>query len=278
VGPLREQSAEEGTSKLRGRNRPKLEDGKRSTRTHSLHNSYTQASSNIIRAIKSGRIRWVGHVARTGKKLHAYRILVDKPEYKRATLRSRNSIQEEIKSRLKSGNACYHSVQNVLSSGLLPKNTKIRVYRTIILPVVLYGCETWSLTLREEESLRVFENRVLRRIFGPKRDKATGEWRRLHNEELNDLYSSPSIIRVIKSRIMRWAGHVAHKGEGRCGYMILVERPEERRPIGRPRRRWKDNIKMYLQQVEWGMDWIELAQDRDRWRAVVNAVMNLRVP
>jgi hypothetical protein len=100
---------------------------------------------------------------------------------------------------------------------LLSKNTKSRVYRTVVVPVVLYGCETWSLTLREEQRLRVFENGVLRRIFGPKRDEATGEWRRLHNEELNDLYSSPHIIRVIKSRIMRWAGHVARMGrKERC--------------------------------------------------------------
>jgi len=96
-----------------------------------------------------------------------------------------NSIQEEIKSRLKSGNACYHSVQNPLSSSLLSKNLKIKIYISIILPVVLYGCETWSLTLREERRLRVFENRVLRRIFGPKRDEVTGEWRKLHNEEVN---------------------------------------------------------------------------------------------
>ena len=110
-----------------------------------------------------------------------------------------NSIQKEIKSRLKLGNACYHSVQNLLSSSLLSKNLKIKIYRTIILPIVLYGCETWSLTLREEQRLRVFENRVLRRIFGPKRDGVTGEWRKLHNEELNDLYCLPSIVRVIKS-------------------------------------------------------------------------------
>jgi hypothetical protein len=100
-----------------------------------------------------------------------------------------------------------------LSSTFLSKNTKIWVYRTIILHVVLYGCETWSLTLREEQRLRVFENRVLRRIFGPKRDEVTGEWRRLHNEELNDVYSSPDIMRVIKSRRMRWAGHVARIGK-----------------------------------------------------------------
>jgi hypothetical protein len=123
----------------------------------------------------------------------------------------------------------------------------------------------------------VFENRVLRRIFGPKRVEVTGEWRRLHNEELNGLYSSPN-IRVIKLRTMRWTGHVAHISEGRGAYRILVGRREGRRPLGRPRRRWEDNVKMDLQ-VGWGgMDWIDMAQDRDRWRALVNAVMNLRVP
>ena len=99
--------------------------------------------------------------------------------------------------------SCYHSVQNLLSSKLLSKNLKIKIYKTIILPVVLYGCETWSLTPRGERKLRVFENMVLRRIFGPRRDEVTGEWRRLHNEELNDLYSSPSIVRMIKSRRCR---------------------------------------------------------------------------
>jgi hypothetical protein len=116
--------------------------------------------------------------------------------------------QEEIKRRLNSGNACYHSVQNLLSSRLLLKNLKIIIFKTIIFPVVLYGCETWSLalTLREENRLRVFENRVLRRIFGPKRDEVMGERRKLHNEDLRDLYSLPSIIRIIKLRRMRWAG------------------------------------------------------------------------
>jgi hypothetical protein len=142
----------------------------------------------------------------------------------------------------------------------------------------LYGCETWSVTLREEQRLRVFENRVLGRIFRPKRDEATGEWRRLHNEELNDLYSSPNIIRVIKLRRMKWVRHVAGVGEKTAAYRILVGRPEGRRPVGRPRRRWEDNIKTDLQEVGWGMDWIELAQDRDRWRALVNEVMNLWVP
>ena len=137
---------------------------------------------------------------------------VEEFKYLGTTLTNQNSIPEEIKSRLKSVNASYHSVQNRLSSSVLSKNLKIKIYRTIILPFVLYGCETWSLTLREERRLRVFENGVLRRIFGPKRDEVTGEWRKLHNEELNDLYCSPNIVRVIKSIRMRWVGHVAHMG------------------------------------------------------------------
>jgi hypothetical protein len=156
---------------------------------------------------------------------------------------------------------------------------KIKIYKTIILPVVLYGCETWSLTLREEHRLRVFENRVLRRIVGPKRDEMTGGWRELHNEELHGLYSSPCIVRVIKARRMRWAGHVARMWEVRGAYNTLVGRPEGRRPLGRPRRRWEDNIKMDLRETGFeDVDWIHWAQDRDRWRALVNTVMNLPVP
>jgi hypothetical protein len=113
----------------------------------------------------------------------------------------------------------------------------------------------------------------------PKRDEITGEWRKLHNEELNSLYSSPSIVRVIKSRRMRWAGHVARTWEGRGVYRVLMGRPEGRRTLGRPRRRWEDNIKMDLREVGCGcVDWMEVAQDRDRWRALVSAVMNLWVP
>jgi hypothetical protein len=124
----------------------------------------------------------------------------------------------------------------------------------------------------------VFENRVLRRIFGPKKDEVTGELRKLHGEELHNLYSSPDIIRQVKSRRMRWAGHVARMGEESKVYKVLVGKPEGRRPLGRPRCRWEDGVRMDLRGIGLvGVDWIRLAQDRDRWRAVVSAVMNLRV-
>ena len=125
----------------------------------------------------------------------------------------------------------------------------------------------------------MFENRVLRRVFGPKRDEITGEWRKLHNEGLSDLYSLPNIVRVVKSRKMRWAGHVARMEEGRGVYRVLVGKPEGYSPLGRPRRRWEDNIKMDLREVGGSCgEWMELAQDRDRWRALVGTVRNLRVP
>jgi hypothetical protein len=155
------------------------------------------------------------------------------------------------------------------------KNLKIKV--TVILLVVLYGCETWSLTLWEEHRLRVFENRVLRKIFGAKREE-DGSWRKLHNDELHSLYSSPNIVRVIKSRRMGWAGHAARMGKGRGVYRFLVGRPEGKRPLGRPRHRWEDNIKMDLREIGIdGANWILLAQDRVQWRAFVGTVMNLRV-
>ncbi|KAJ4428113.1 hypothetical protein ANN_24127 [Periplaneta americana] len=204
---------------------------------------------------------------------------VEKFKYLGATVTNINGTREEIKHTINMGNACYYSVEKLLSSSLLSKNLKVRIYKTVILPVVLYGCETWTLSLREEQRLRVFENKVLRKIFGAKRDEVTGEWRKLHNTELHALYSSPDIIRTIKSRRLRWAGHVARMGESRNAYRVLVGRPEGKRPLGRPKRRWEDNIKMDLREVGYdGRDWSNLAQDRDQWRAYVRAAMNLRVP
>jgi hypothetical protein len=136
-----------------------------------------------------------------------------------------------------------------LSSHPLSRNVKVKTYKNIIVPVVLYRCETWPLTLREEHRLTVFENRVLRRIFGPKRDEVTREWRKLHNGELHNFYPSPNIIRKIKSRRMRWAGHVARMGEDREVYRVLVEEPEGKKPLGRPRRRWGTGIIKDLRQI-----------------------------
>jgi hypothetical protein len=132
--------------------------------------------------------------------------------------------------------------------------------------------------LREEHGLSVFENRVLRRIFGPKREE-DGSWRKLHNDEFHSLYSSQNTVTVIKSRRMRWVGHVAGMGEGRGVQKVLVEKPEGKGPLGRPRRRWEDNIKMDLREIGInGLNWIPIAQDRVLWRDFVNTVMNLRVP
>jgi hypothetical protein len=136
----------------------------------------------------------------------------------------------------------------------------------------------FGLTLGEEHRLRVFENRVLR-IFGPKSDKVTGDWRKLHSEELHNVYSSRNIIRMIKSKWMRWGGNIVRIVEKRNVYTILVGKPEGKRPLGRPRRKWVDNIKIDHTEIGWDcMDWIDLAQDRDQWRAILKTVMNLLVP
>jgi hypothetical protein len=170
------------------------------------------------------------------------------------------------------------AIFSILSSRLLYRNVKVKMYKTLILPFVLYWCGTWSLTLREEDRLRVFENRVLRRVFGPQRDELMAEWRMLHSGELHNLYSFPNIIRQIKSRRMRWAGHMVCMGEGRKAYKVFVGKSEGKRALRRSRHRWKNGIKIALREIGWGgrdVEWIHPAQDRDCWWALVNTVMNL---
>jgi hypothetical protein len=173
---------------------------------------------------------------------------VEEFRYLGTTITNQNYIHEEINSILKSGNACYHSVQNLLFSRLLSKNTTIRVYRTIIVPVFLCGCETWSLVFREgHRMMMIFENRVLRKVFAPKRDELTGEWRRLHNEELYDLYSLLcSSHEQIENRL---AGHIAHMGASRDAYKVWVGRPKAKGLLVKPTCRWEDNIKIDPQEV-----------------------------
>jgi hypothetical protein len=166
--------------------------------------------------------------------------------YLGTTITNENLIQEEINRRLNSGNACYHSVQNFLSSRLRSKNIKVRIYKIVILSAILYGCATFCLTLRDTHRLRLFENRMLRRMCGAKRDEETGGWRKLHNQELHNFYSSTGIIRMIKSRKMRWAGHVTRIGEKRIACIILVGKPEGRRPLEKPRRRCWTILKWIL--------------------------------
>ncbi|KAJ4450377.1 hypothetical protein ANN_01798 [Periplaneta americana] len=249
-----------------------------------LHNTELHAlysSPDVIRNIKSRRLRWAGHVAGMGESRNAYRVLVGRPEGKRPLGSPRRRWEDNIKMDLREVGYDDREWINLAQDRdqWRAYNLIFRIYKKVILPAVLYGCETWTLTLREEQRLRAFENKVLRKIFGAKRDEVTGEWRKLHNGELHALYSSPDIIRNIKSRRLRWAGHVVRMGESSNAYRVLVGRLEGKRSLGRPRRRWEDNIKMDLREVGYdGRDWINLAQNRDQWRAYVRAAMNLRVP
>ncbi|PSN30365.1 hypothetical protein C0J52_25956 [Blattella germanica] len=175
-------------------------------------------------------------------------------KYLGALITNSNEIQKQIKHRLNSGNACYYASQRLLSSQLLSKNIKLKIYKTVILPVILYGCETWTLTLREKKRLRLIENK------------------------LKDIYGKPDIIRKIKSHRLRWAGDVAQMGDERVVRRILEGKPEGKRPVGRSIMKWENNINQDLTEVDYTEDdWKTLAQDRDVWRAYVRTAMNLRV-
>ncbi|KAJ4430852.1 hypothetical protein ANN_19443 [Periplaneta americana] len=266
-----------------------------------LHNAELYAEPNVIRNIKSRRLRWVEHVARMGESRNAtvssqftarlsWLVLLAQslaftksrtPDLQRRSAALRTQVPQLRSTALElraSGSTVTDTTQVALwSRSWLHCYT--RLTRLLYITYILYGCETWTLTLGEEQRLRVFENKVHRKIFGAKRDEVTGEWRKLHNAELHALYTSPDTIRNIKSRHLRWAGHVARMGKSRNAYRVLVGRPKGKRPLRRPRRRWEDNIKMDLREVVYDdRDWINLAQDRDQWRSYVRAAMNLRVP
>ncbi|KAJ4444288.1 hypothetical protein ANN_06080 [Periplaneta americana] len=201
---------------------------------------------DIIALIKSRRLRLLGHVLRRDEDFLLRKAFDYSPRCKRPLGRPRLRWQDQV-------------YDNLCTVGGRQEDAENRDEWRYI--VALHGCETWTLSLREEQRLRVFENKVLRKMFGAKRDEVPGEWRKLHNTELHALYSSTDIIRNIKSRRLRWAGHVARMVESRNAYRVLVRRPEGKRPLGRPRRRWEDNIKMDLRDVGYDdRDWINLAQ------------------
>jgi hypothetical protein len=226
---------------------------------HRTKESLLDASKDVGLEVNSEKIKCMLALRKKAGQKHSIKIAnrsfegVTQFKYLGTTLTDQNCTQEEIKSRLNSENACYHSVQSLLSSHPLSKDVKVKIYKTTILPVVLYGCETWSLTLREEHRLRVFENSVLRRIFGPKIQEVTEEWRKLNNEKIHILYSSPNIIRHIKSNRMRWARRMSRMGEERNMYKVLTGKPEVKKPFGKPRRRWEDGITMDLREIGWGV-------------------------
>ncbi|KAJ4443688.1 hypothetical protein ANN_05363 [Periplaneta americana] len=248
---------------------------------HALHSSPV-----IIRNIKSRRLKSAVQVARMGESRNAYRVLVGRPEEKKDLWAGRDVDGRIISAVPRKSDISTADIEMDLREvgyddrdwiNLAQDRDRWRANAYEV--IVLYGCESSTLTLREERRLRVFENKVLRKIFGAKRDEITGERRKLLNAELHALYSSPDIIRNIKSRRLRWAGHVARMGEFRNAYRVLVGRPEGKIPLWRPRRRWEDNIKMYLREVGYDdRDWINLPQDRDRWWTYVRAAMNLGVP
>jgi hypothetical protein len=199
--------------------------------------------------------------------------------YVGTSLTNQKAIQEEIKSTLKSGNCLLVYGAETFVFCFVIKNFKYNVIQKYNFACCFVWVTTWSLTLKQKLRLSMFENRMLRRIFGHKKDEVTGEWRKLYNEELKYLYPSPNIVRVIESSRMRWVVYVARMGERRHVYKVLVGKSEGKRPLGRLRRRWEDNIKVDLQEVGCeGMDWIDVVQNRDRWQALVKAIMKIRPP
>jgi len=199
-------------------------------------------------------------------------------KYLGSILTSENEVGTEVLARIASGARCGFAMGSVLGGRVLSRRTKVQAYLTIIRPVVIYGSETWRLTKELERRLQVFENSVMRRICGPVRDALTGEWRRRHNAELREITRIPTIVEIITSQRMRWAGHVARMGPEREMGNILRGRPDGRRPVGRPRMRWADNLERDMESlgVEDPADWWNIAQDRSRWKQLVMAARDRR--
>ena len=201
-------------------------------------------------------------------------------KYLGSTVTSSDSIDEEVRLRIAAGSRCTWSLKKLLKSRMLSKRTKLQIYVVIIRPIVLYGCETWRLTKELERQLDVFERSVWRRIYGPIRDPDTGEFRWRSNEELLEATHLPPLSCVQKSIRLRWAGHVARMEETRTPRRVMLGTPEGRRPLGRPRKRWVDNIEEDLTAlgVRHTWRWMNIAQDRPQWKQLVKAARDLHGP
>ena len=193
-------------------------------------------------------------------------------KYLGSTVTSSNLIDEEIRLRMAAGSRCSWALDATFKSRVLSRATKTQIYTTIIRPIVIYGCETWRLTKESERRLNVFERGILRRIWGPVWDEEDGEWRRRHNHELMTLSGVPQITNIIRSHRLRWAGHVSRMEDGRLAKEVMVGKPMGTRPLGRPRKRWIDNVKEDMTILGVNPDaWMQMAEDRAVWRQLVKA-------
>ena len=198
-------------------------------------------------------------------------------KYLGSTITDNNLMDKEITERVGIGNRCAFALNKVMTSRNISRRTKLRIYNIIIRPTVLYGCETWTLTKARIKKLEVFENGILRRIFGPIYDAANDQWTRRHNIDLRQLSGQPFIQDVVKSRRLRWAGHCARMTEERTPKIVMNGTVQGRRPVGRPRYRWIDNVKEDVHNIAPDIDnWQEAAQDRRHWRGSVKAAMGLQ--
>ena len=252
-----------------------------------VYNSYKEAAQGVglhVNQIKTKIMRMSREeeqidIQQNGHIMFGEVEKVNEFKYLGSVLTSRNDVKKEIVSRIAAGNRCFYSLLDIMKKRSVSRNTKLRIYNSIIRPITTYGCETWILTRELQRKLEVFENSVLRRITGPVYDVEESTWRRRHNEEVRELTKQVKITDFISSQRLRWLGHVARMGEQRWPRRVMEGMMEGRRPVGRPRMRWKDNVMSDLEKV--GVqnpldEWQELATDRRTWSGLVRAVMGLR--